>query len=62
MTETTPTEVAVVEQKPPFYRNPRVIKNVAIATAGAAAAVLVIAKFRKNEDDADDTTDEIVID
>lgn len=65
MSETSNVTVISEEIIPaavPFYKNPRVLKTVGIVAASAAASVYLYTKFSQNSDDADDSTETVVID
>lgn len=51
-----------VPQKTPFYRNPRIVKPVAIAAAAAGATLLAVRAFSKKDSDEDsnETSDDTV--
>jgi negative regulator of sigma E activity len=69
MSESTNVTVVVPEstevpQKTPFYRNPRIVKPVAITAAAVGATLLAVRAFSKkdsDEDSAETDTIDIVI-
>jgi hypothetical protein len=60
--ETVETPAVPVATKTPFYRNRKVLKNVAIAATSVAATAFIITKFRKNDDSETTDTEDSTLD